>query len=182
MRLFFALWPPRDLSCALAGSAAALARRFGGKPTREETIHMTLAFLDEVDAARLPAVADAGRRVEAAAFDLVVDRFGVWRHNSLLWAGCAEPADGLRLLAAKLRERLLAASIPFAETPRFVPHITLVRKARLLHGEVEMPAPEPLAWPCSSFALTHSRPAANGRREYGIVESFPLSEPSAKRR
>ena len=52
MRLFFALWPPEDLSRALADGAEALARRFGGKPARRETIHLTLAFLGEVDAAR----------------------------------------------------------------------------------------------------------------------------------
>lgn len=174
MRLFFALWPPEDLSRALADGAEALARRFGGKPARRETIHLTLAFLGEVDAARLLAVVESGREVAAEPFELVIDRFDCWRHNSLLWAGCAEPADGLRALVAQLRERLGAASIVFDAAPRFVPHFTLVRRARIPPGEIDMPALEQLVWPCSGFVLVHSRPAASGR-DYAILESFPLS-------
>jgi 2'-5' RNA ligase len=174
MRLFFALWPPESLSRALAGKADALACRFGGKPARRETIHLTLAFLGEVAVARLPAVLDAGRRVAAASFDLVVDRFGGWRHNRLLWAGCAEPADGLRSLVARLREELRAASIAMDAAPRFAPHLTLVRKAGIVSADVETLLPEPLLWPCSDFVLVHSRPAASGR-EYAILESFGLT-------
>ncbi|MDR2113361.1 MAG: RNA 2',3'-cyclic phosphodiesterase [Candidatus Accumulibacter sp.] len=178
MRLFFALWPPEDLSRALADGAEALARRFGGRPTRRETIHLTLAFLGEVDAACVSGVIDAGRRAYAAPFQLVVDRFGYWRHNDLLWAGCTEPAEGLRSLVMALRRQLRAASIAFDAAPRFVAHLTLVRKARIVRGEVDMISLEPLRWPCSGFVLVHSRPAAGGR-EYAVLESFPL--PAAAR-
>ncbi|MDR1934025.1 MAG: RNA 2',3'-cyclic phosphodiesterase [Candidatus Accumulibacter sp.] len=176
MRLFFALWPPGDLSLALAGEAKALARRFGGKPARVETIHLTLAFLGEVDAARLPAVVDAGRRVDAPSFQLVVDRLDCWRHKGLLWAGCAPPPDGLRSLVMALRGQLRAASIAVDAAPRFVPHLTLVRKAGIAGEAVAMPALEARSWPCSGFVLVHSRPAPGGR-EYALLESFPLPAP-----
>jgi 2'-5' RNA ligase len=174
MRLFFALWPPEDLSRTLAEEADALVRRFGGRSTRRETIHLTLAFLGELAAARLPDAADAGRRVDAAPFDLVVDRFGGWRHKHLLWAGCAWPANGLRLLVTRLHAQLRAAAIAFDASPHFVPHLTLVRKARLEHVDVGMCPSRPLPWHCSRFVLIHSRPTASGR-EYTILESFDLS-------
>ncbi|MDR0379044.1 MAG: RNA 2',3'-cyclic phosphodiesterase [Candidatus Accumulibacter sp.] len=174
MRLFFALWPPEDLSRALAGEANILARRFGGKPMRRETIHLTLAFLGELAATRLPAAIDAGRRVDAASFDLVVDRLGGWRHNHLLWAGCATPSEGLRSLVTYLREQLCATTIAFDAAPHFVPHLTLVRKARFTHADVDERLPRPLVWNCARFVLVHSRPAAVGR-EYAILESFDLS-------
>jgi 2'-5' RNA ligase len=173
MRLFFALWPPEALSRARDNQAKVLARRFGGKPSRRETIHLTLAFLGEIDAAFLPAVAEAGRRVDAAPFELVLDRFDCWRHNGLLWAGCAEPAEGLRLLVTRLREQLRAASIVFDTAPRFVPHLTLVRKTGVSRGDIATLPPEPLIWTCSSFMLVHSRPAA-ASREYVTLESFIL--------
>jgi 2'-5' RNA ligase len=174
MRLFFALWPPEDLSHALAAGAETLARRFGGKPAHRETIHLTLDFLGEVDAERLHAVVESGYRVDAAPFKLVVDHFDCWRHNNLLWAGCAAPADGLRSLVACLREQLRTASFVSDMAPCFVPHLTLVRRARVPYGEIKMPPIEPLVWSCSGFVLAHSRPATTGR-QYAILESFPLS-------
>jgi 2'-5' RNA ligase len=173
MRLFFALWPSEDLSCALAREADILVRRFGGKPTRRETIHLTLAFLGELAITRLPAVIDAGHRVDAMPFDLVIDRLGGWRHNNLLWAGCAAP-EGLRSLVTRLHEQLRAATIVFDAAPRFVPHLTLVRKARFTRADIDERFPQPLTWNCARFVLAHSRPATVGR-EYAILESFDLS-------
>ena len=43
MRLFFALWPPEHVAAALAAEADALARKFGGKPTRQETVARALS-------------------------------------------------------------------------------------------------------------------------------------------
>lgn len=176
MRLFFALWPSGELSRALAARARGLARRFGGRAAREGTIHLTLAFLGEIDAAKLSGIVEAARRVEAAAFDFVIDRLGYWRHNRLLWAGCAAAPESLTALAGRLRESLLDAGLAFDAAPRFVPHLTLVRKAGVPGADIELPAPEPLAWACSGFDLVESRPAAAGR-DYAVLESFPLRLP-----
>ena len=175
MRLFFALWLPEELAQTLAEQAHLLARQYGGTATRQETIHLTLAFLGEVDEARLPSVLQAAHAVSAAPFALTVDRLGFWRHNRLLWAGCSAPAPGLLVLVESLRERLRASSIACDEAPRFAPHLTLVRKVRAYQhrGPPDLPTLEPLGWPCGSFFLVRSQPTSAGSGYFTVAE-FPL--------
>ena len=179
MRLFFALQPPADLAEALAGEALTLSRRYGGRPARPETIHLTLAFLGEVAEERLPDVLAAGRAVQVPEFDLTIDRFALWPHNGVLWAGCAPPADGLFRLVTDLREQLRAASIAFDGGSRFVPHVSLVRRVRA-HEKLDLPAMIGKRWTCSDFALIRSRLMATGS-DYTLVESFPLLPRSLSR-
>ena len=160
LRLFFALWPPAGLADDLAAIAGAAARRCGGRASRRENIHLTLAFLGELPAAAVPALVEAGRRIAAAPFDLRIDRLGFWRHNQLLWAGCA-PSPGLDALAAQLDAALaVGRPAPDERRPAFKAHLTLARKLP--------PATRPAdvagffradlpAWPCARFTLTASR-------------------------
>lgn len=173
MRLFFALWPPEPVAEALAGEARALAHRFGGKPTRRETIHVTLAFLGEVEDGRLPEVVAAARRVRAEPFELRVDRLGYWCHNRLIWAGCSDVAPALQALADALREQLRAAGIGCDESQRFVPHLTLVRKVRVNPSPEDLPGMAPLSWPCREFVLVRSRQTDAGS-DYLAVAEFPF--------
>ncbi|MDR2450757.1 MAG: RNA 2',3'-cyclic phosphodiesterase [Candidatus Accumulibacter sp.] len=172
MRLFFALWPPEPVARALACAARALARSFGGRAARRETIHLTLAFPGEVADERLPEVIAAARRVRAEPFELLVDRLGVWRRQRLIWAGCPV-APPLRALVLDLRERLRAAEVACDEPQRFVPHLTLVRKAGDA-ASAELPAFGPLPWPCGNFALVRSRRTEAGP-DYLVVAEFPCA-------
>jgi 2'-5' RNA ligase len=171
MRLFFALWPPEHVARPLACQARALARRFAGRAARRETMHMTLAFPGELGDERLPAVLAAARRVRAEPFELLVDRLGVWRRQRLIWAGCPA-APPLRALVLDLGERLRAADVVCDEPQRFIPHLTLVRKAGDAASPAELPAIEPLPWPCGSFALVRSRLTEDGP-DYLTVAEFP---------
>jgi 2'-5' RNA ligase len=66
-------------------------------------------------------------------------------------------------LVADLRAALLNARFPFDPKP-FVPHLTLVRKAR---AGGALPALEPVRWSVRDFVLVRSLPAADGS-EYVI--------------
>ena len=175
VRLFFALWPPESAALALAGQADRLALRYSGKATRRETIHLTLAFLGEVDEALLPAAIRAAQAVTAKAFVLTIDRLGYWRHNRLLWAGCASPAKALQGLVAELREQLRAASIGCDERLRFTPHLTLVRKVPDISGPLDLAAIEPITWRCRSFVLVGSRLTSAGS-DYAAMAEFSLAD------
>ncbi|PKO88377.1 MAG: RNA 2',3'-cyclic phosphodiesterase [Betaproteobacteria bacterium HGW-Betaproteobacteria-12] len=176
-RLFFALWPDIELAAGLDAVATAAARRFGGRPTRRETLHLTLAFLGDIAISEVPALIDAGRHVVASPFELNIDRLGFWRHNRLLWAGCA-PIAGLDRLIAQLQAALAAAGYPLAiRQHSFTPHLTLVRKlpASTPPGEVGgFPLGQLAAWPCSHFRLVESRLTASGS-EYTPIAEFPLA-------
>ena len=173
MRLFFAIWPPEAVAQALAGHARTLAQRFGGRATRPETAHLTLAFLGDVEEGRLPAVLEAARGVCAAPFELTLDRVGFWRHNRLFWAGCLSTPPELQALADGLRNGLRAAALPCDLAQAFVPHLTLVRKVSDDHPA--LPEVEPLRWFCDRFVLVRSQLGAAGAG-YSIVADFPLSE------
>ncbi len=174
IRLFFALWPTPQAAEHLATIAAEIAARVGGRPTREETIHLTLAFLGEVPEERLPELNIIGEALRTPTFELRIDRLGHWRHNHLIWAGCSEMPASLDELASRLCGKLAEAGFSVDNGKRpFSPHVTLVRKVPDLGPGPGLPAIEPIAWTCSDFALVHSRFSSSGPA-YELVARFPL--------
>jgi len=174
-RVFFALWPPPALAGQLASLAEGTARRFGGRPTRAETIHLTLVFLGDIPETRLSELCVLASQLVAPAFGLQLDRLGFWQHNHLLWAGgAAQPA--LLALAAELHRRLVEAGFCLAGAGReFFPHVTLIRK--LPAGGTpdlgQLVLPEFLPWRCTEVVLVRSRLSAVGSA-YETLGRFPL--------
>ena len=159
MRLFFALWPPRETAEALARWAGGLE----GRATPVEKIHLTLAFLGGADPAAAISVA---RRVRAAPFELPLDSAKYVRRNEMVWAGPREMPEGLKALVEALHFQLYRAEFILERRP-FAAHVTLLRKARA-PAAIE-PLPE-VKWPVREFALVRS-----ARGAYEDVERFPLA-------
>lgn len=96
-----------------------------------ENLHLTLAFLGQLDDADVRGAADATRAAARAAGGGWTVAWGSagafpsWRRPRVVWLGLANPAITTRvhgLLAAELRRRRL----PVDERP-FRPHLTLAR-------------------------------------------------------
>lgn len=160
----------------LAEIAGEAAGRFGGRATRRDTIHLTLAFLGDVPESRLAELTEVAAGVRSAAFDLNLDRLGYWQHNHLLWAGGETPI-ALAELQAALSKALAGNGFRVDGAGRnFVPHVTLVRKlpptCRLVPAQ-EMPMPA-LPWSCQRFFLVRSRLSSSGS-EYLILRDFLLT-------
>lgn len=158
MRLFFALWPPRETAEALARWAGTLE----GKPVPAEKIHLTLAFLGGVDPAKLVT---AARRVQSGAFELPIDSAKYVRGNEMVWVGPREMPEGLRVLVERLHFALYRAEF-ILERRAFAAHATLLRKARKPVAIEPLPKVE---WPVREFALVNSAGGA-----YKVVERFAL--------
>ena len=176
-RVFFALWPTQENARRLAAAADEFARTAGGRATRPETIHLTLAFLGDVAVDRLPALECAARSVQAAAFDLTLDCYGFWSHNRLFWAGCSQAPEALGDLAGKLDAALSSAG--FVDSPArrpFTTHVSLVR--RVAQRAPILQACAPLSWPCTSFVLVRSTLAVGGSSCRQLAE-FPLAGTAA---
>ena len=172
MRLFFALWPTSAVADALAGLAREAVVSIGGKATRAETIHLTLAFLGEHPAAQLPAIVAAAKTVRMAPFEMTIDRLVIWRRNQLLWAGCESVPEPLPALALALREAMRQAGIAFDEThTTFAPHVSLVRKLPAQVTE-NLPLFGPLLWRSERFVLVESC-LSNAGPFYRVVAEFP---------
>jgi RNA 2',3'-cyclic 3'-phosphodiesterase len=165
VRLFFALWPPRDTARALAGWAGEVQKQTGGRATAEETIHLTLAFLGEADAGKARAAAES---VRFAPLALPVDQAKHWKHNKIVWAGPEKMPPELAHLVGQLHPALKEQGFVLEARP-FAAHITLIRKAA---APAMLPALPKVSWPAQDFVLVRSTPTNKGSR-YEVVERFP---------
>lgn len=165
-RVFFALWPDARTAKRLHDLAREAYARCGGRQTRRENLHMTLAFVGDVAAERLEQLIAVGNRVGAEAFMLSVDRLGGWRHNRIVWAGSREIPERLAGLVLRLNAGLAASGFP-VERRGFAAHVTLLRNARSVVPEEVI---APIDWRVGGFALMVSQ-----RREDGS-HYLPLRE------
>ena len=169
LRLFFAAWPPATAAAALYRYAAEIATTTGGRVMRAENLHVTLAFLGDIAAERLPVVVGAGRGVPTHAHRLPIDAARYRARSRLLWAEPQDSPPALEALVAALAHTLTAAGFTL-ERRRFAAHVTLIRNAGK-PGKLP-PLPE-IDWPVAEFTLVRSAPSAEGSR-YEIVERFAL--------
>src|SRR5882672_6392219 len=144
MRLFFALWPPRETALALERWAQSLE----GRCTPADRIHLTLAFLGEADAEKALV---AARRVQAAGFRLPLEEASYWAHNRIVWAGPRVLPAELALLAETLQMELYKEGFILERRP-FAAHVTLVRRA----AAQSLPALPRIEWLAKEFALVRA--------------------------
>lgn len=166
-RVFVALWPDDEVADALFALSAGLQTHAGGRRMRRETLHLTLAFIGDVPQARLPDLQTALATVQGRSFVLRVDQLAWWSHNQIVWAGVSMVPPELTQLATAVRAALTSAGFGFAEHGTFVPHLTLMRKARP-PGELAQSAP--IDWAVRSFVLVASTPSAAGSAYTQLAE------------
>ncbi len=160
MRLFFALWPDEGVRAQLAHWARELHAACGGRPTRPENLHVTLAFLGSVEEAQVAEVERAADSVALRPVSLVLDGPGYWKHNRIAWAGASVVPPELESLVSELRGALGESRIRFDAKP-FVSHVTLLRDAR---EPSPMPVFDPIEWRLDGFALVRSVTLPKGTR------------------
>jgi 2'-5' RNA ligase len=167
MRLFFALWPPREAAEALHAWALRARRTTGGRATRAESIHLTLAFLGEIEERLVPALSSLSAGGEPHSLPIEQARHRA--QNRIVWVGPNETPDPLRFLAETLTNQLAARNFKTEKRP-FAAHVTLIRKAR---RPGELPKVPEVDWPVQEFVLVRSRLSA-AAPHYDVVERFPL--------
>lgn len=143
---------------------------------KQETLHLTLAFLGDVPLDRLAAVRAEGdaliarrQREMAIRPAPVFDRFGWWRHNRVVWAGCSARDPALDALAGDLCDALRGAGFAL-ENRDFVPHVTLLRKVGQVGDFPVLPAQH---WACEELVLVRSRLSQAGA-SYRQLAAWPL--------
>ena len=140
-----------------------------GRPTRSESIHLTLAFLGDVDIADLPRLLNPPREIAPASFGLTLDDWGCWARNGIGWCAPSCMPEPLGALAANL-ERWLRESGFTLERRAFKPHVTLLRKARCARMEQAI---VPVSWQVNEFVLVRSR-ALPRESHYEVIGRWPL--------
>ena len=127
-RLFVGLTLPADLKRAIGEIQGGLRN---ARWLDEEGLHLTLAFIGEVDGSALLRIEEALSRVETSALDIALHGLGHFPLRGpprVLWTG-ASPAAELGSLAAAVRRALARAGFP-PERRKFAPHVTIARFRR----------------------------------------------------
>jgi 2'-5' RNA ligase len=163
-RLFFAVWPG-EASAPLARLAADVAVVAEGRAVPREKIHLTLAFLGEVPAARLDAARAAAGHVRFEGFAFALDRVGSFRGARVAWAGSARVPAPLAALQSALAARLQSSGFALEERP-FAPHATLARRTR---KPVAPAAIRAIDWRVDAFTLVRS---GSGDGRYEVLEEY----------
>lgn len=169
-RLFFALWPPAELSGRLAALAASAKAVCGGRAMKRETLHLTLAFLGCVPADKAEKVLEVAAGIRGEPFQLVLDRVRCWGHNHIVWTGPSVMPPALAALAGQLAQGLGAAGFTL-EKRAFAAHITLLRNARCAETPPDF---KPITWQARDFVLVESRLSPQGAA-YEIVGRWRLA-------
>ena len=136
MRLFIAICFPDNILNALQKTMQDLrAEGVRGNYSRRDNLHLTLAFLGEVDSPE--RICRTMREVSAPEMELMLQGSG--RFRDLYWIGLAENPE-LTRYAAALREALGSAGIDYDSKP-FRPHITMVRRVEY-DGRIQAAIPQ----------------------------------------
>lgn len=152
MRLFFALWPSQSVRAHFHDWARAVHADCGGRVLRAETLHLTLAFLGEVDPSRLDLLMALMQRTPLVPCTLTFDHLVYEVDRKILWASANHVPDAL----GATRDTLLSQwqnQGGRIEVRSFRPHVTLLRHARCAPAD---PNPKPVIWTCDNYVLIHS--------------------------
>ena len=157
--------------------AKASHANYDGRITRPETIHLTLAFLGNVDRDDLTKVVQAGERVAAGSFEIRFDHVACWRHNRIVYLAPSQPPQGLFKLVEQLEAALAEQSLHF-DRRAYRPHITLLRHASC-SAETHQNRPgtqleHAIDWPADEFVLVESKLSPAGA-SYQTLARFKLS-------
>ena len=168
-RLFFALWPDAAPRAALGRLAQTLQPQCGGRAVPNRNIHLTLVFLGDVEAGRIPGLCALAEKVVAPGFELAIDTVNYWRHNRIVWAAPHECPAALQTLVAALGSALKARGFAFDGRP-YLPHITLLRAAR--HAPA-LQTVDAIRWRMVDFVLVQSL-SYDRTTVYEVMQRWPL--------
>lgn len=173
-RLFFALWPNPVTAQALRNAQQAVCQS-GGRLLHPDDLHLTLVFLGDVAAERLPCVQAAAEQVRVPPFDLTLTRHGYWRGPRVTWLAPEQTPQPLTALVDQLWTGLAVCGYSREARP-FSAHLTLARKAR---PQTTAALETPVNWHADSFVLAAS--ASDGRLpRYRLLGRWPLAATGAE--
>ena len=165
-RIFFALWPDDDTRARVAAVGEQLTP-WQGRRVRPENLHITLAFLGDVEEAITTQLQSV--RIPGRGFSVTLDNLGWWRGPRVIWLAPTLIPPALTSLVDTINTHVAGLGIDVDPRP-YRPHLTLVRKAARRPPPVEF---EPIFWQINGFCLVQSETGQTGSN-YKVLCSWPL--------
>ena len=149
MRCFVAAWPDHATRQSLEQLLATLRAQVpAARPMQARNLHLTLAFIGELDAAA-PSLAPSIDDLMLQPFDWTVDCLGWFPRARVAWAG--GPTNlALEASVNAVRAQLDALGVAY-DRKAFVAHVTLFRDVRAF--ACSGPLAEPISWRTEHVAL-----------------------------
>lgn len=167
MRYFFALQPP----VAVREQLDALACRYANDHMRllpPENLHVTLAYLGELDGRSLDDVLRVPESLNYRPFHIEFSQLDFWKKPRIYCLTATAPMIMLQL-AHDLQRRSRQLGFPVADRP-YRPHITLLRKAREpLHQTIPT-----IRWQADAICLYQSESKNTPGPRYTVIARWPL--------
>lgn len=179
MRCFVALWPDKATRDRLDELALHWQRRFpSARRMRQANLHLTLAFIGELedDRARQVAWRLAQRSWQSGVW--LVDRIGAFERARVLWAGSGDDPQ-LGSIAAAVRTLLDELQVRYDRKP-FAPHATLLRNLPRAAAGTAQPIEPAIEWLLQPPALLYSTHETDGTRYVALEPNAPISAPNAR--
>ena len=170
LRVFFAVWPGASARDGIAALAQDVVSQAGGRAPRPENVHLTVAFVGNVEPDRLAELEFIGAAAARSAppFTLTLDRLGAFHHAGIAWLGTDVLPTELEDLVFALRNGLAAEAFP-VERRMYRPHVTLARRC----GTVATVKIAPITWRVERVTLNASELSAAGSI-YRELTAWPL--------
>jgi 2'-5' RNA ligase len=169
MRLFIAIELDGHARRAIAGEQARLKAALDGDRSglrwiRPEQMHLTLAFLGEIDDSRSHVLIEMMRRpIMGEPFPVVFGGLGAFPPRGaprVLWLGLTSGARQVMNVQQQVSDRVAGLGIPL-EPRSFHPHLTLARWRTSRESDRRLPAPvgrdQVTRLDVEEVALIHSR-------------------------
>jgi 2'-5' RNA ligase len=168
-RLFFAYWPGTAARRALLEGTQEAIASIDGQPVAAAKLHITVAFLGKVPAARMSDLIRVGGRGDYPGAKLRFDRLEYWPQPKVVAALPDLIPDAGQRLVDLLWERLQPLGFAREERP-WRPHVTLVRRVRRPPPRLAIPG---VPWSCDKLALVESLSGPDGLH-YTPLADWPL--------
>ncbi len=154
----------------------------GSRRVGRENLHLTLAFIGQLDAPAASRVIADLAAFPASEFDWMIDHVAGFERARVAWAG-GPPEARLDELAQAVRAVLDKQAVSY-DRKAFVAHVTLLRQAAGIRLQV---LGQPIPWRVTSPVLMVSQRDPRGRTRYiswsVYVESAGLAtEPASRSR
>ena len=171
LRVFFALWPEAWLAEAWHRQGERLQAECGGRLMRAATLHITLAFIGEVERSRIAELRALGERNPLPRVKLECTQQGWWENKNIVWLMPHHVPKELIIFQHELVQRLRYAGFA-CDGRNFTPHVTLLRRvAREPH---ERWFKSVSTWQPNGLTLVESQRTGRGA-EYVPLGSWPVA-------
>ena len=173
IRAFFALVPDEATRLEFVALARDVARRSRGRAITGEHVHLTVAFLGDVETSALPRLREIGDALPLAGGRLAFDVLGAWRASGVAWVAPAEVPAPLTAMCTALHDSLQHDGFSLDTRP-FRPHVTLARRCVQPHPRAHC---APIRWDVTRLCLIGSELRPEGPLYTQLCEwTLPLKQ------